>query len=284
MTDEYEVNRLDELERQVLGEARAELALPQHSTEALLERVLENAMLPPTSPAPSSPPGPQTLSPPVLEAPVSAVVKAGATLHSLIPTALLGVVVGFVGGYWTAGQGQPSFPLSRKTHELAEVELTPSPELEARPRLLPAPREANQPAVPEDVTNTKGRKASPKGYEPEPARVSFYEELSFLRRAQGALKSGRPALALGLMHTLSETNAGGALLTEREVTEALALCALGETNRAASVAKRVMKRTPSAVYVKRLEASCALKKTTRASDGTHEEPTPMSEPLEEERQ
>jgi hypothetical protein len=90
-----------------------------------------------------------------------------------------------------------------------------------------------------------------------PTQVSFYEELSYVRRAQTALSGGNPALALGLMRSLRELRPDGALLAERGVTEVLALCALGRQGEAQDVADAVRKRGEGAVYATRLETTCA---------------------------
>jgi len=90
-----------------------------------------------------------------------------------------------------------------------------------------------------------------------PTQVSFYEELSYVRRAQTALSGGNPALALGLMRSLRELRPDGALLAERGVTEVLALCALGRQGEAQDVADAVRKRGEGAMYAARLEKTCA---------------------------
>jgi len=90
-----------------------------------------------------------------------------------------------------------------------------------------------------------------------PAEVSFYEELSYIRRAQTALASGNPALALGLMRSLRELHGGGALLAERGMTEVLALCALDRPAEARTVADSVRARSDGSMYVARLDKTCA---------------------------
>ena len=89
------------------------------------------------------------------------------------------------------------------------------------------------------------------------AELTFYEELSHIRRAQTALAGGNPALALGLMRSLDEQYAAGALLAERGMTEVLALCALKRDDEARAVAARVRTRADGSMYVARLDKTCA---------------------------
>lgn len=89
------------------------------------------------------------------------------------------------------------------------------------------------------------------------AEVSFYEELSYLRRAQAALRDGQSAMALGLMETLDSMPSKGALWAERNMTKVLALCQLGRAEEATAIATRVAQADTGQVYRKRLEASCA---------------------------
>jgi len=105
--------------------------------------------------------------------------------------------------------------------------------------------------------------------------ATFYDELEHVRRAQAALKNDNPALALGLLTTLGERHPRGALLTERGVIEVLALCKLGQDDRARGVAARVRSSQPGAVYEARLRASCVG--STDASDGKPEKATSTRE-------
>lgn len=90
----------------------------------------------------------------------------------------------------------------------------------------------------------------------EPAEPTFYEELSYLRRAQAALRGGNPSLALGIMTSLDEMQKVGALDLERRVTKALALCDLGRSTEAKAVSAPIFKEQTHSVYTKRLKESC----------------------------
>lgn len=89
-----------------------------------------------------------------------------------------------------------------------------------------------------------------------PAEPTFYEELSYLRRAQAALRGGNPSLALGIMTSLDEMQKVGALGVERRLTKALALCDLGRSAEAKAVSAPIFKEQNHSVYTKRLKESC----------------------------
>jgi hypothetical protein len=86
--------------------------------------------------------------------------------------------------------------------------------------------------------------------------VSFYEELSYVRRAQAALRDGQSALALGLMESLDALPTQGALWAERNMTKVLALCQLERAEEAISIAKRVLENEGGTTYGPRLRSSC----------------------------
>jgi len=106
-----------------------------------------------------------------------------------------------------------------------------------------------------------------------PAEVTFYEELSYIRRAQTALAQQNPGLALGLMRTLAEMRADGALVAERTMTEILALCALGQEDEASGVAARLRQRKDGAMYAPRLDKTCARAPSVESGDDSSTPPT-----------
>ena len=89
------------------------------------------------------------------------------------------------------------------------------------------------------------------------APMSFYEELTYLRRAQAALRRNESALALGLMQSLDRLNTGGALLSERAMTKVLALCLLERPDEAIAAARSLVVAEGGALYVDRISHSCA---------------------------
>jgi hypothetical protein len=83
-------------------------------------------------------------------------------------------------------------------------------------------------------------------------------ELAALREAQSALARDDGATALALMRRLDETDPGGVLSAERAVTQVLALCRLGRTTEATTVARQALRDGQgTALYRGRLAASCA---------------------------
>lgn len=124
----------------------------------------------------------------------------------------------------------------------------------------------DEPSVaPAEANNLPHKSARSSTASPEKApEPSFHEELSFLRRAQAALRSGQPALALGLMQSLDEMQKGGALGLERRVTKTLALCALDRNAEAKAMAAPVFQSQPDSVYARRLSESCAGSADTKS--------------------
>ncbi|HEU5075073.1 MAG TPA: hypothetical protein VFU02_12875 [Polyangiaceae bacterium] len=90
------------------------------------------------------------------------------------------------------------------------------------------------------------------------APATFYEELSYVRRAQSALQQGNATLALGLMQSLAEIQPKGALMAERNMTQVLALCQLDRSEEASTIARSMLAGDGTAeVYRRRLARSCA---------------------------
>jgi hypothetical protein len=107
-----------------------------------------------------------------------------------------------------------------------------------------------------DVALAPARKSKAPPAADEPPEPTFYEELSYLRRAQAALRGGKPSLALGIMTSLDEMQKVGALDLERRVTKALALCDLGRAGEAKAVSAPIFEKQSHSVYAKRLKESC----------------------------
>src|SRR5690606_5014338 len=104
-----------------------------------------------------------------------------------------------------------------------------------------------------------------KGREPaaeEKEKTTFYNELSYVRRAQSALQKGDGALALGLMESLDAVERKGALLAERNVTKVLAFCLLDRVEEASHLAQRALQSSATEVYRRRLAASCVASAIT----------------------
>jgi hypothetical protein len=95
-----------------------------------------------------------------------------------------------------------------------------------------------------------------------------YDELSYVQRAQTALRNGDGALTLGLMRSLDDLQSAGALVPERRVLTVLALCQLGRVEEARSVASRALRGNDGSVYSRRLENSCIAHAGAMDSDGS----------------
>jgi hypothetical protein len=131
--------------------------------------------------------------------------------------------------------------------------VAPSPQLPADPEparslrgLKKTPLEAAAP-----ITEAPAVAAFPSS---EPDRL--LAETTDLRRAQQALRSGDPALALRLVREQDELHAGGALQQERAAVSIFALCESGQVAKARSEAARFEGRWPESALVARVRASC----------------------------
>jgi hypothetical protein len=213
----------------------------------------------------------------------STVGKAAAT--ALFVGLFVGGSVGFGGGYWarsleaprhgaSRGSDLTDVPLTTSTaaistladHEVHHVERTTPATAAALPRVLPEQDlGSRQPVKPADTrasgplaSGTHHQRASRDEHQSvSPTSLTSYDEIAYVRRAQKALNGDNAALALTLMGTLDEQLPRGALLTERNVTRVLALCALGRAEEARRVAVRLRNDKDSSAYAVRLAASCA---------------------------
>jgi hypothetical protein len=89
---------------------------------------------------------------------------------------------------------------------------------------------------------------------PAPA-LGFAEVVERLRKANLALREGRPSLALLQLAELDRA-ASGALREEREVTRLLARCALGDSAGARSSLGQLGAAAEQSIYAQRLRNSC----------------------------
>jgi len=187
--------------------------------------------------------------------------------QAMVLGVLTGALVGFGAGVMaTSVDVSPGAPAPSSSHAAPSVEHAPPAideapraELAARPeRRAPA---ARTPVVQRKSVGTAAPPARPP-LEPHansaPAEATFYEELSYVRRAQSALQQGNAILALGLMRSLDEMQPSGALMAERNMTRVLALCQLDRTAEAVAVARGMLSGDRAAdVYRRRLAGSCA---------------------------
>jgi len=95
---------------------------------------------------------------------------------------------------------------------------------------------------------------------PEASAVddAFYEELSLLQRAQRAIRSNSPLLALSLLADLDEQFPRGKLLEERAAARAMAGCQKSLDPTSQSAARRFVGSRPQSVYAARVRGLCEL--------------------------
>lgn len=265
----------DPLEALVLARARDGLRPAEQRRAQVLERMAANMhRMPVESLAPCPDPPSQVKNGEVLRTLLNGSGRVMFTPRALVCALVLGAAAGWGGAHLspallgsTAHQrAQPALAAGREvapegekrgqgqSRDVARGEprtTRPSPiELAALPH-GPDEGEAKQ-----TVNQLKVRHASTSAVGPAD-QVSVYEELSYLRRAQAALRDGQSALALGLMENLDAMPTRGALRAERNMTKVLALCQLGRAQDAKTIATRMAQLDAGQVYRKRLEASCA---------------------------
>lgn len=82
------------------------------------------------------------------------------------------------------------------------------------------------------------------------------EDLSRLREAQKALQAGIPSKALELVSQIAEGPGRAALGPELQLTQVLALCALGDSASATRVASALGPSSARSIYAARLKSTC----------------------------
>lgn len=251
----------------MLSRARAGLGPTAPERANVLDRLSAGLTL--ASVNPGSPPLSQSVS-------AGAGGAGGFSLQTLVAGVLVGSLAGFGAGVAVTSSRAPDLAVARHS---AAPHPSGSPRVTAHqvPQLLPPPPRAPAPAPtdpsPAPRATSMGPAATASGAPPSAsAEPTFYEELSYVRRAQSALKAGDARLALGLMQSLDEIQPRGALFAERNVTRVLALCQLGLAEEATRVARQTLGADPtSRVYQQRLRASCAAPALSQQSESQESE-------------
>jgi hypothetical protein len=197
------------------------------------------------------------------------------------------VLVGLGAGYWAFGTAGPAAShgdgpalvtaqVDRQLPVGSRPFVLPGEDLSAQVEVTESERGPRGPSssagVPLVASSASVEKPPPGTASPEaPAPLSFYEELTYLRRAQAALRKKEPALAFGLMQSLDGLNTAGALLSERAMTKVLALCLLDRVQEATEVARQLATAEGGGLYVDRISHSCAAA-TVSASGPTETVP------------
>lgn len=298
--------RADRLEHLLLQGARHELGPTPEQRRALRSSVLAHVGLAELAgAAPQRPSGIRTASTPQLElvegstgAPVAHALKARTSVlgglrfgwRVLTGATLSGVLVGLGAGYFAFGTARQ--PASENDHGPARVTtpmasqspvaprpafVLPGEDLSAQMEVTDAERSpsgaSSAAAASPPVSSSASAKEPPSGVGLEaPAPLSFYEELTYLRRAQAALRRKEAALALGLMQSLDDLNTRGALSSERAMTKVLALCLLDRAEEATDVARELVTAEGGVPYVDRLSHSCAAAAVAEATPATEAAP------------
>jgi hypothetical protein len=292
--------RTDRLELLLLQGARHELGPTPQQRRALRSSVLAQVGLAEAlSAAPQRPSGIRSASAPQLElvegsagAPVADALKVRPSVlgglrfgwRVLTGATLSGVLVGLGAGYLAFGAATQ--PAPEHAHGPARVTtptasqlplgappafVLPGEDLSAQEEVTTAERQPRGALSTALVSPSASEKAAPGVASLEaPAPLSFYEELTYLRRAQAALRRKEPALALGLMQSLDGLNTAGALLSERAMTKVLALCLLERAEEATDVARRLITAEGGALYVDRISHSCAAAAVAEAMPAAEE--------------
>lgn len=167
-----------------------------------------------------------------------------------------------------ASAGDPAAMASMDQHapavpRRAAAKASPRSERTSSERVPPRePRAARTRAATRDGTMEDPSRAARE----RRARTSG-EELALLRRAEHAIRSGHPELALSLLDELDRRYPETRLDEERTAARLMARCARGDVDASASGA-RFLQSSPLSVYSDRVRALCAIEIVGDAPDGT----------------
>lgn len=156
---------------------------------------------------------------------------------------------------WSARARDAPPPVASSTNART-ADTTPNVELRART----APAEQKTPST----------KATPARAESSPARPApvpsvaaanappnaLADEVRLLERADRALRQGAPDVARRLLDELSTSHPNGQLLEERAATETLLACQQKRNPRAQSAARAFLSAHPASVYAARIRVAC----------------------------
>lgn len=109
------------------------------------------------------------------------------------------------------------------------------------------------PAAPSAVGRPAEARLAPSSAPPDP----LLAEVTLLRKAQRAWQGGKPQVALDLAQRHAQTYPHSQLAVERDAVRVFALCALGRTVEAQSLASELFARAPGSPLRTSLEESCA---------------------------
>jgi hypothetical protein len=168
------------------------------------------------------------------------------------------VGLAMLGGIWFFAAHNPRATV-RETNTEANVAATTSVTM----ALAPSSTLSATPISPEPEASGVASVASftPDGDKSRPAathhvRDRLAEEVAIIARAEAALRSGRPALALAVLNEHERKFANGLLVEERIAARAQALCSLGRTSEADA---QLTQLAPNSLHGQR--QACASRKS-----------------------
>jgi hypothetical protein len=218
---------------------------------------------------------------------------AGATGVARSTAALLSGLT-FVAGFWLGGAtSEPAAPRAPAPSAMAPgaaggviplPTIANSPAVAPNAAALPTPSaDGSQPRVDERMAQREGARRVPTATRPRATAGGSHarrgadvtreqrartgaEELALLKRAEHAIRSGQPELALSLLDELERRYPRTRLEEERTAARLMARCARADANASADAA-RFLQNRPASVYSERVRAECALEMDDDAPDG-----------------
>lgn len=196
--------------------------------------------------------------------------QASGKLGALVGAVLVGV--GLVSGYlirnsreeaprpaelstWRS-EGSPLValpqPASVPERESGDAELVPPGVASRAPRAEPLPPPLSPAIRQRTSTASSPPRAAPRT---DITTAKPSDELALLRRAERAVRTGNPALALALIGELEERHPRSSLLEERRAIELMAYCRAGATD-AGARSQRFLREYPESAYAGRIRELC----------------------------
>jgi hypothetical protein len=141
--------------------------------------------------------------------------------------------------------------------------------LQHGPARAGAPRQARSEGLP---PSSAGAREPASVATPSPTRATLAEELEWLKRARGALRSGDPARAIELLKAYESELGGSDLRDEASVLHIEALAAAGRHDEASVLAERFASQNPNSPLVDRARSFMHQSETPTAPKGTMRQP------------
>jgi hypothetical protein len=232
---------LDDLEAQVLGHTRREMA-PTHDDAGRVRAALAAQL------------GAAALG-------EAATASAGGSFLSS-----LGSIKGALLFVTAIGGGSAVLGLSFRADDAVSTvaparptNAVPVPKVTTEARLSPEPeKHATAPgaAAPPELPSSKRSAPTPSGVAQRETANRLAEEVRLLKRADQALRQGAPDVAQGLLDQLATSFPNGQLLEERAATKTLLSCQRRRDARAQAAARHFLSTHPASVYAARVRAAC----------------------------